>query len=163
MRVMEAQGEDPRALYLRDTRLDVENGALLRRAAEMGFAPAQYALGSQRSRRRYFLEGTEWLEKAAAQGYRVALFSKACSMLRQEGIERALPLLQMAAALHDPNAEWSMGCARLVSWTQSGMCGTAGPQNTAILSARWSGFCANCLLPLSETIWDKLCLLSGRC
>jgi TPR repeat protein len=109
IRVMEAQGDDPRALYLRDMRLGVENGVLLRRAAEMGFAPAQYELGTQRTRRRYIEEGTVWLDKAAVQGYRAALFSKGCTIFRQEGLERALPLLREAAELHDPNAEFEYG------------------------------------------------------
>jgi hypothetical protein len=72
---LEACGEDPRALYLRDLTIDVgvfgtNDHALCRRAAERGYAPAQAA----RSAASQGAAALAWAELAADQGDRTGLF-----------------------------------------------------------------------------------------
>ncbi len=113
--VMAAQGEDPRALYIRG-RLGVgEPGALVQQAAELGYGPAQGKLAGA-------CEGPRlsWAQKAAAQGDRRGLFWLGHLLWHGEGCEpdraRAIACYTEAAELGDRDAQWECGGK---GWTSS--------------------------------------------
>ncbi len=111
--VMLAQGEDARALFfawLLEANRDAlrESFAQLRRAAEMGYAPAQAALcawlddGDPKA----FL----WAEKAAAQGFRKGLWMLGEHFAKGRHCERDL---SKAIGLYREAAELGDACAQL--------------------------------------------------
>jgi hypothetical protein len=61
-KVLKQQGEDPRALYVLSSVKGCDDG--LRRAAEMGYGPAQASLSSCR----WDEEAVSWAQKATANG-----------------------------------------------------------------------------------------------
>ncbi len=114
MSVLEAQGEDPRALLIRlhvDRRSCVGDYGvvLLRKAAEAGYAPAQALLvGFCPSR-----DKLAWAEKAAAQGHRDGLYFVGRQLWEDEGCEhdriRALELVREAAEMEQSGAQFFLG------------------------------------------------------
>jgi hypothetical protein len=64
--VMREQGEDPRAMFFASCLGDRQTLDLLRRSAELGYAPAQAVLSQRTSGEEAFL----WAQRAAAQGDR---------------------------------------------------------------------------------------------
>jgi hypothetical protein len=102
--VMEAQGDDPRALsYLWATTL---NPRLLERAAELGYAPAQAAFSSKRDVPAG--SGFLWAERAAAQGDRRGMYLLAGRYMFGAGCKKddvkAAALYQRAGELGDMKA-----------------------------------------------------------
>ncbi len=83
LRAMEAQGDDPRALFIRCHLIDYndyeQHEELMRRAAELGYPRAQVARGRRvmepGSQRYDLAQRFAWTEKAAAQGDRLGLQS----------------------------------------------------------------------------------------
>jgi TPR repeat protein len=69
--VMQQQGDDPRALLIGWKLKEEESIAELRRAAEMGYAPAQARLSTELHDD---VESLRWAEKAALQGERRGLY-----------------------------------------------------------------------------------------
>jgi hypothetical protein len=92
-RVMRAQGDDVRALFLRG------DGAACARAAELGYAPAQ----AYRAWWALDAKSVELAQRAASQSHRVGLTALGCSLLGGEGCaknpEQAMVLLRAAADL----------------------------------------------------------------
>jgi hypothetical protein len=110
--VLLAQGDDPRAMLLASFVGDGEMEVLLlRRAAKMGYAPAQAIVarraGFQNEKR--FV----WAEKAAAQGDRTGLFQLGTCFSAGRGCDqdrrRAMMLVKEAAELGHSEALYSYG------------------------------------------------------
>ncbi len=107
LRVLEEQNEDRRALFIRSH----INGdfKLLRRAAELGYAPAQAVW----SRWCGTSEQLAWAERAALQGDRNGLFELGSYLWSGEGCDidcvRALGYWKEAVELGDCNAFWEYG------------------------------------------------------
>ncbi len=106
LRVMKTQGVDRRALYVRSRRSET---TLLRRAAELGYAPAQarwssYCSGAER---------LEWAQKAAAQGDRAGVSALATCFWFSVGCEedktKARALWREAAELGEVSAQFVHG------------------------------------------------------
>jgi tetratricopeptide (TPR) repeat protein len=108
--VMQKQGDDPRALFIASELLDEDhdNTALIRRAADKGYAPAQALVLCESAG-----ESFEWAQKAAAGGARRGLFRLAFCFLRGTGCARdkskAIELLREAAELGHGDAEYWYG------------------------------------------------------
>jgi hypothetical protein len=103
--VMLEQGEDVRAMFIASRCGDTR---LLRRAAELGYAPAQAVIGMGTD------DGEiEFAKKAAAQGNRVALFLMGRSF--NHGFEgardgpKAVAYFKAAAELEHPTAQYFYG------------------------------------------------------
>ncbi len=77
-----------------------EAGIWYRKAADMGFAPAQNALGSMYADARgvcddfRYDEAVKWYRKAAEQDYAEAQYNLACMYYRGEGVEKNLKLAE---------------------------------------------------------------------
>jgi hypothetical protein len=120
--MMLAQGDDPRALFFswccegRPSDSVMQRDGPLMRAAEMGYAPAQVALGDMLRGEGMDDEGRGWLEKAVAQGFRRGL-SLLGQVLRSTFGGTAvrdcrLELLKSAAELGDVEAMFWHGVNR---------------------------------------------------
>ncbi len=103
--VMKEQGDDMRALYIRGKLHDVDFEALLQRAAELGYAPAQMVW----SKHALPDEKLVWAEKSAAQGDRDGLLQFG-RVLREMGQkDRGEALIREAAELGHPWAQYLTG------------------------------------------------------
>jgi hypothetical protein len=107
--IMLQQGEDPRALFVAADLLPERDMPLLRRAAEMGYAPAQgvmsqelYGDGNRSA------EVVEWARKAAAQGERRGLYYLMCCDAALPRGEKA-QLLKRSAELSFPSGLYQYG------------------------------------------------------
>jgi TPR repeat protein len=106
--VMLEQGEDARAMYLA-WRFSVAPVGVLRRAAEMGYAPAQASLSEECEGEECFM----WAERAAAQLDRNGLFQLGrrfrleCGCAKNEG--KVNELYRQAAELEHSYAQWFYG------------------------------------------------------
>ncbi len=107
LNVMKEQGEDPRAIFIH-SRIRHDR-ALLRRAAELGYANAQAEWV-------WFCEDEDrcaWIENAAAQGNRAALFWLGQGLWGAQGCEndhnRAIELWKEAAELGHSKAQFLYG------------------------------------------------------
>ncbi len=102
LRVMRGQGDDPRALHVL-AELSDESLPLLRRAAAMGYAPAQAQLSWELLIYGKDEEAFEWAEKAAAQGDRYGIAQQAefllTGRLTVKNSTRALALYKEAGEL----------------------------------------------------------------
>jgi hypothetical protein len=111
--VLLAQGDDPRAMYLASFLVDMDlpiRGVKVRRAAEMGYAPAQAQLS-------YDCTGTAeqfvWAERAALRGDRTGInllgecYRGGFGCAVNEG--RAIELFRVSAELGHVGAMWSYG------------------------------------------------------
>jgi TPR repeat protein len=109
-RVMEAQGDDPRALFFASQDGPHLSDGRLQRGAEMGYAPAQAALGA---RGRVAVEAYEWTRKAAAQGDRFGIMRLGLCLWNETGCEQdraeAVVLWSEAAALGECRAMFLLG------------------------------------------------------
>ncbi len=119
--VPRAQAGDPEAQYAlgmayesgTGVRLDArESEKWLRKAAESGYAPAQYELGAQLQTERRFAEGIPWLERAAAQGHPGANLMMGKAYDQGLGVMRdsykALTYFEAAANLGVAEAMWNI-------------------------------------------------------
>jgi hypothetical protein len=106
--VMVEQGEDARAMYLA-WRLSVASTGVLRRAAELGYAPAQASLSEECEVEECFM----WAERAAAQGDRNGLFQLARRFRLEYGCAKnegtVNELYRQAAELGHLYAQWFYG------------------------------------------------------
>ncbi len=108
-RAMVAQGEDPRALFMLYCLRDGQQH--LRRAAELGYAPAQAKLAAK-YRTDAEVDRVSWAEKAAAQQDRNGLFRLGCNLWAMEPQQertRALALFREAAELEHAEAQYWVG------------------------------------------------------
>ena len=87
--------------------------AMLRRAAEGGFARAQYALGIWLRKREQWTEAARWYERGAEQGLPVAEAELSLLLYRAQGVprdrERAVQLMLDAATSGQATAQYNIG------------------------------------------------------
>jgi hypothetical protein len=109
LNVMEGLGEDPRALFIRSCVGRVDD-FMVRRAAELGYPPAQAALARWCGAT---AERFVWAHKAAAQGDRNGLYWLGYCCLHGEGCERdnsrAIAYWKEAAELGDGDSQFLFG------------------------------------------------------
>jgi TPR repeat protein len=98
-----------------------EKGALAwyRKAADQGYAPAQYALGrlynegrGTDNNKKNYPAANEWLEKAAGQGLRDAQFQLGYNYLLDHGrkdLQEGADLMRQAAGQGHPEAQYYLG------------------------------------------------------
>jgi hypothetical protein len=102
MHVMLEQGEDPRAMFLAFLLGERSSDELIRRAAEMGYAPAQAEM-SGLTEEADPEESRRWAERSSAQRDRNGLFQLAyctrCGVGGREDPERAAELYRASAEL----------------------------------------------------------------
>jgi hypothetical protein len=106
--VMLEQGDDPRALHLA-SRLGLhdDSEAMTRRAAEMGYAPAQFSVAWFESDP---VATVIWLEKAAAKNDRNAMVHLGRILnFRDSSKARGIELLRRAAEMNLREAQWEYG------------------------------------------------------
>jgi TPR repeat protein len=108
--VLEEQGDDPRALYLVWRTAVIKQLPLLRRAAELGYAPAQGMLSTCGSGD---AERYRWAQAAAAAGDRRGLFELGFFVLHGLGCEKdvveAMELYRRSAELEFKQAQEEFG------------------------------------------------------
>ncbi len=112
--VMQVQGDNPVALFL--GAVVGGNEALARRAAAMGYAPAQAWLGSLATLE--VEERIEFARQAVAQGNRAGLFALASLLAKRDDEAAAVPLYEQAAALGHAEAQLALGLRCLQGWGQ---------------------------------------------
>jgi TPR repeat protein len=162
--VLRGQGHDPRALFL--VGACSKSLAEVRRAAELGYSPAQAACGAAIGDAQ---ESFSWLQKAAAQRNRDAIFRLGMCYRAGEGCEcdpaKAIALWREAAELEHPEAQhfWAMtGCAE-DDWRRYEWLGKAAArkyQQSALLLVE----AAESQLRLWDSGWDggRVLLELGR-
>lgn len=86
---------------------------MLRRAAEGGFAPAQYALGIWLRKREQWTEAARWHKRSAEQGHPAAKVELSLLLYRAQGVprdrERAVQLMLDAATSGHATAQYNVG------------------------------------------------------
>jgi hypothetical protein len=119
--VMEQQGQDdPRPIFLSwlAGARDWESRPQLRRAAEMGYAPAQTQLFREQKESRFDEDDDEeeclWVRRAAVQGDRRGVYELACFLLDQDHAsakdkELAKKMIQLAASWDLSPAYFKLG------------------------------------------------------
>jgi hypothetical protein len=112
LEVLWQQGEDPRGLFVTWKLRDDASRSLLRRSAELGYAPAQ-ALVALYAEVDGHEEAFEWCQKAGAKGDRAALFVLSKCYRRGLGCvadeAKAYGLLRESVDLGYPPAQWCFG------------------------------------------------------
>jgi hypothetical protein len=109
--LLEAHGDDPRASHLawKIGYMTVNSHAPLRRAAEMGYAPAEADMWKITTGEERFA----WCQRAAANGNRHGLYLLACSLrqgnLCEKDEARAMELFKESAELEHPLAQVAYG------------------------------------------------------
>jgi hypothetical protein len=126
--VLEAQGDDPRALLLRwKVSEEPKDRGLLRRAAETGYAPAEAAF----SERATGYEGFSWAQREAEKRDRVGLFQLGLRLRTgtscERDMKRALELYRQSAELGYPRAQLLYGLLAFgdLQWERFYWCGLA--------------------------------------
>jgi hypothetical protein len=133
-------GGDPRALFLA-WRVAVDPGdALVMRAAEMGYAPAQAQVSIRLS---HLVNRVEWASRAAEQGDRAGLCQLAYCLDRgwdcEKDAAKAILLFRAAAVFESPQAQFEYGHLAFgkVDWHRFHWSGRAAKRGYAV-----PGFCS---------------------
>ncbi len=122
--VLEAEGDDPRSLFLLVFNCHCDGMVKLQKAAELGYAPAQAELSFMAVD---VAEMLAWAEKAVAQGDRVGMTRLGECLLKdlscEENKVRAVELLKEAAQLASGALALTLDCTVTTKWTGSDIAG----------------------------------------